>query len=102
MAKKRHTFGKKSTGFQLGGVLKILGGAAIAAAYEVFVSPMIPLSANIKNALELLLGIFLATSKGMPTMVRAAGAALATVNAYALVYPWISGAGSSSGSWFSN
>jgi len=49
MAKKRY-FGKKSKGhskaksFSFGSVLKILGGAVAAAAYEVFVSPMIPQS----------------------------------------------------------
>jgi len=98
MARKRH-YKKHSSGgmfgFSFGGALKILAGAAIAAAYEIFVSPMIPLSQNIKNWIELALGVLLMAMPRMPTMVRAAGAALATVNAYAIIYPMLSVAGSS-------
>lgn len=98
MARKKHYSKKSQSGFGFGGALKILGGAAIAAAYEIFVSPMIPLSSQIKNIVELVLGIVLMTMKGMPTIVRAGGAALATINAYQLVYPLLSGAGSSASS----
>jgi hypothetical protein len=94
MARKKR-FGKKSykksSGFSLGSALKVLSGAALAAAYEVFVSPMIPLGAQIKNIIELVLGLVLAVMPKMPTFVRSFGAALATVNAYALVYPMIAG-----------
>lgn len=103
MARRRH-YGRKHSshskmgGFNLGGALKILAGAAIAAAYEIFVSPMIPLSSTVKNIVELVLGILLMTMKGMPIIVRAGGAALATINAYQLIYPLISGSGSGTSS----
>jgi hypothetical protein len=76
-------------------------GAGVAALYEVFVSPMIPLAANIKNIIEFALGLFLAISPRMPLMVRAGGAALATINAYAFLVPLIqgSGSGSATSSW---
>lgn len=91
---KKHSSFKK--GFNMGTILNILTGAAIAAAYEIFVSPMIPLAQNIKNWLELAIGLFLAMMPKMPVMVRSAGVALATVNAYAIIYPMLSGAGSTS------
>lgn len=83
-----------------GKAVDIVIGAGVAALYEVFVSPMIPLAANIKNILEFALGLFLAISPRMPLMVRAGGAALATINAYAFLVPLIqgTGAGTSSGS----
>lgn len=89
MKHKRHTGKKSKGGFQK--VLHILGGAAIAAAYEVFVSPMIPLSRNIKNMIEFVVGLALALMPRMPVMVRAAGAALATINAFEFIVPLISG-----------
>jgi len=92
---KRKKYSKKSfskkSGFSFGNVFKILAGAAIAAAYEVFISPMIPLTQFTKNIVELILGIVLMAMPRMPMAVKAAGAALATINAYALVYPLISG-----------
>lgn len=96
--KKRHTSKTKSKGF-FGKAVDIVIGAGVAALYEVFVSPMIPLSANIKNILEFALGLFLAVSPRMPLMVRAGGAALATINAYAFLVPLIQGSsGTASGS----
>jgi len=94
---KTHRKGAKS-GFNMGGIMKILGGAAIAAVYEVFISPMIPLSATIKNVVEFVLGLLLATMRGMPTIVRAGGLALATINAFAFIAPMISGLGGGSSS----
>jgi len=90
--RKKH-FGGKRNGINFNSVIKILGGAAIVVAYEVFISPMIPLGAQIKNILELIIGMFLAVMPRMPMLVRAAGAALATVNAYALIYPMIAKSG---------
>jgi len=101
MAKRRthkRSGNKKIFGFSIGKVVQVIAGAAIAAVYEVFVSPMIPISANIKNWLELALGLFLAASPKMPTMVRAGGAALATINAYSIIMPFIAGSGGSVGS----
>lgn len=99
---KRRKSSKKSRsrskgGLGVGAVSKVLIGASVAALYEVFVSPMIPLDAMIKNILELVLGLVLATMPGVPSFIRAGGVALATINAFALVYPLISGVGASSG-----
>jgi hypothetical protein len=80
----------KSKGFTMQQAFKVLAGAAIAAVYEVFVSPMIPLADNVKNILELVVGLFLASSGKMPMPVRAFGAALATINAYSLIVPFVS------------
>jgi len=104
MARRKRYFGKKgskrskSSGFNFGAVLKILGGTVAAVAYEVFVSPMIPLSATIKNIIELVIGLALAIMPNMPTIVRGFGTALAVVNAYALIYPMIAGSGSATSS----
>jgi len=100
-SKRRSGNKGKIFGFSIGKVVSVIAGAAIAAVYEVFVSPMIPISANIKNWIELALGLFLAASPRMPTMVRAGGAALATINAYSIIMPFIagSGLGSGSGNW---
>jgi|WetSurMetagenome_2_1015567.scaffolds.fasta_scaffold872203_1 hypothetical protein len=99
MTKRKKYFGKKGkSGFSFGKALQILGGAVAAAAYEVFVSPMIPLSSMIKNIIELVVGLALALMPRMPLIVRGFGAALATVNTYALVYPMIAGSSSSSSS----
>jgi len=48
----------------------------------------------IKNLIELALGLFVASMRGMPTMVRAGGVALATINAYMLIEPFFSGGSS--------
>jgi len=85
------------SGFSFGNITKILAGAALACVWEVFVSPMIPLDGMIKNVLELGIGIALASMSSMPTMIRAGGVALATINAYMLIQPYISGMGSGSG-----
>jgi hypothetical protein len=92
--RKTRTSGMKKGFF--GKATDILLGAGIAALYEVFVSPMIPLSAMIKNIIEFAVGLFLAISPRMPMMVRAGGAALATINAYAFLVPLIQGSGSGS------
>lgn len=93
MAKKKYfKKGKGSKGF-LGKAISILVGAGVAVLYNVFISPMIPLGATIKNIIELVVGIFLASSKRMPMAVRAGGFALATINAYELIYPYIAGMG---------
>jgi hypothetical protein len=96
MARKKHFKKGSKRSLNFGSVLKILSGAALAAAYEVFVSPMIPLSAMVKNIIELVIGLALAVMPGMPMIVRGFGAALATVNTYALVYPMIAGTASGS------
>ena len=70
-------------------VTKILAGAAIAALYEVFVSPMIPLARNIKNILEMIIGIALLTMRN--TYLKSAGIALLTINAFEIIVPLIKG-----------
>jgi hypothetical protein len=93
---RTHKKGSKSGGLFGGGfmnnALKILAGAAVAVVYEVFVSPMIPLSKTIKNILEFAIGLFVAVMPKMPMMIRAGGVALATINAFELIYPFIAGA----------
>jgi hypothetical protein len=93
--KARKAFKK---GFSLGNVLKILAGAAIAAVWEIFISPMIPLGATIKNIIELAIGVILMMIPRAPMIVKATGAAMATINAYALIYPLISGLGNGTSS----
>jgi hypothetical protein len=86
MAKKKN-YRKGKKGFASGKVMQIIIGAGVAAVYEVFISPMIPLSRTIKNIVELAIGILLASMKKMPMAVRAGGAALATINAFELIVP---------------
>jgi len=92
MARKKRTSSRKS-GFSMNGAIKVLSGAALAAVYEVFVSPMIPLGDMLKNIIELVAGLILSVMPGMPMPVKAMGAALATINAYSLIVPLVSGWG---------
>ena len=94
MAKKRSYGKNKGSKGMIGKAMQILLGAGVAVAYNVFISPLIPLGATIKNIIELIVGIFLASSKRMPMIVRAGGFALATINAYELIYPYLSNMGS--------
>lgn len=94
MAKKKRSFKKGSNGF-MNKAIQVLAGAGVAVVYNVFISPMIPLGATIKNIIELIVGIYLASSKKMPMIVRAGGFALATLNAYDLIAPYIAGMGGS-------
>jgi hypothetical protein len=85
----KRTYRKAKSGFTFGNVTKVLIGAAIAALYEVFVSPLIPLDGMIKNIVELGAGLMLAGMGSMPMPVRAFGAALATINAYSLIVTFL-------------
>jgi len=94
VAKKKAKGRKRSSGnSMMSRVGKILGGAILAGVYEVFVSPMIPLRRNIKNVIEGLIGLALAVSRRVPTMVRSFGVALATINVFELAIPMIRGIG---------
>lgn len=86
--RKGHSKGKQ--GF-FKKALDIAIGAGVAALYEVFVSPRIPLARNIKNIVELIVGLVLAVMPKMPMAVRAGGAALATINAFEILVPLLSG-----------
>lgn len=107
MARKRSfkrsmkRYSRKAKSFlTFGTISKVLIGAAIAAIYEVFVSPMIPLDGMIKNIVELGAGLILASMGSMPMPVRAFGAALSIINAYSLIVPLVqnfSGTSSTSG-----
>ena len=61
MAKKRTSVKRRAKAGSMKKVTAILAGASLAALYEVFVSPMIPLARNIKNILEILIGVVLMT-----------------------------------------
>jgi hypothetical protein len=93
---KKH-YRRAKSGFSMGNITKILAGAALACVFEVFVSPMIPLDGLVKNIVELGIGIALASMSGMPTIIRAGGVALATINAFMIIQPYISGMGAESG-----
>jgi hypothetical protein len=100
MAKRKYS-GRKGTKSKSGmsKVLNIALGVGVAAIYEVFISPMIPLSRTIKNILELAIGVLLLSMKRLPSAVRAGGAALITINLFDLLVPLLSGAkGAASGS----
>jgi hypothetical protein len=89
MARKRF-YGKKGKGM-LGKAINILVGAGVAALYEVFISPRIPLARNIKNILEMVIGIVLMMMPKIPMAIRAGGAALATINAFEIIVPLMQG-----------
>ena len=91
----KRSYRKAKSGFSFGTIAKTLIGVAIVAVYEVFVSPMIPLDAMMKNILEFGIGVFL-TMQGNPTL-KSAGIALMVVNAYSLIVPYVSGMAGSSG-----
>jgi len=89
---KRKSYKAKSG--SLKSVSKILVGAGLAALYEVFVSPMIPLARNIKNLLEILIGVFLVMQPN--AYMKSAGVALITINAFEIIVPLIRGVKSKS------
>lgn len=94
MARRKYKGHKSKSGSKGGFMAKatqFLLGAAGAVAYDVFLSPMIPLSGMIKNIVEFIVGVWLAVSKRMPTYVRSFGAALAIMNAYEIITPFITG-----------
>jgi hypothetical protein len=91
MAKKKHYSNKNGNKGFMGKAIQVLVGAGVAVLYEVFVSPYIPISGMIKNLVEMIIGIFLASNKKMPMIVRAGGTALAIVNAYELIAPYVQG-----------
>lgn len=98
MARKRR-FGKRSSsskGFGMNKIVNVAIGVAGVALYEVFISPMIPLSTMIKNIVELVVGIILIAMPKIPSMLKAVGGAMVTINAFQLIYPLIAGMGSSS------
>jgi hypothetical protein len=84
----------RSGGFSMGGVTKILIGAGIAALYEVYVSPMIPIGGFIKNVAELTFGLLLMAMPRLPMPVKAFGTALAIINAYSLIVSYLPSGGS--------
>lgn len=92
----RKFYRKAKKGITFGNVTKVLIGAALAAVYEIFVSPMVPLNGMLKNIVELGAGLFIASMPGVPMFFRAFGAALATINAYSLVISYLPSGGSSS------
>ena len=89
---------RKSGSFSMGSVVKVVIGAGIAALYEIFVSPMIPLSGMVKNLLEMGIGAFLMMGR-FPMPIKAFGAAMLTINAYSTIVSFLP-AGGSSGSNF--
>lgn len=97
MAKKKKKTYRKSNKGILSKALNILMGAAVAGVYEVLISPRIPLSRNIKNILEMVIGLIVAAMPKLPMAVRAGGAALATINAFEIVVPLIAGMSSGKG-----
>lgn len=97
MAKKKgHK--KSSSKFSIKSALKVVVGAGLAIAYEVFVSPIIPLSRNIKNMVELAIGLLLLVLPKMPMPVRAFGGALATINLFEIGVPMLANLKSGVGS----
>ena len=84
---KSRSVGKVS----MAGVKKIAIGVAGVIAYELFLSPMIPLTSMTKNILEMLVGIVLLVSPKMPPVLRAVGGAMATINLFQLATPVVAG-----------
>jgi len=84
MAKKKSR-SRRYGPFSAGNAMKALVGTGVASLYEVFVSPMIPLAATIKNTIELVVGILLSVWKKMPMPVRSFGMAMTVINGYSLL-----------------
>jgi hypothetical protein len=98
----KRTSRRVKSGFTFGSVSKIVLGIGLAALYEVFVSPMLPIAGQLKNIVEFAIGIALMSMSGMPSYVKSFGMALAIINGYSLVVPYISGLNgnsSSTGAW---
>jgi hypothetical protein len=91
----RKFYRKVKSGFTMGNITKIIIGSTLAALYELYLSPMIPIGGMIKNLVELGLGIFLASGH-FPMPVKAFGMALSVINAYSLVMTYLPSGGSSS------
>jgi len=90
MARKRRTSRKsKSQSTFKGGFMQkamdVILGAGVAFIYDKWISPMIPISGMIKDIIELVLGIVVASMPRLPRAVRVGGLALAIMNAYSLI-----------------
>jgi hypothetical protein len=94
---RRKTRSNKKSGIKGGmsKVVNVLLGIAGAVAYEVFISPIIPLSRNIKNMVELVIGIILMVMPRVPKILKATGMALVVINGFEILVPLVSGAKSS-------
>jgi hypothetical protein len=97
----KRTSRRAKSGFTFGNVSKIVIGVGLAALYEVYISPMLPIAGQLKNIVEFVIGIALMAMPNMPSYVKAFGMALAVINGYSLIVPYISGISSSSnnGAW---
>lgn len=91
----KKAYRKVKSGLTFGNITKVFIGAGLAALYEVFVSPMIPIDGLVKNLLELAMGVFLMVGR-FPMPIKAFGAALATINAYGLIMAYMPGLGNTS------
>lgn len=80
----KKAYRKVKSGLSFGNVTKILIGAGLAVVYNVYVSPLIPVSGMLKNVLEFGIGLYLAVGR-FPMPVKAFGAALATLEAYSFI-----------------
>jgi hypothetical protein len=83
---------KKRSTLSYNRAAKIVIGAGVAALYEIFISPRIPIGGTMQNVIELVLGLIIAGTPGIPMAIKAGGAALATINAFQLITPLISSA----------
>lgn len=102
MARRHKKRSKKSMGGMgniFSKVMNIGIGALGAVAWEMWVSPLIPIGGMVKNLIEIVVGIVLAGMRGMPSMVRSGGIALATINAYQIIASFMSGTTSSESAW---
>jgi len=80
MAKYRKHKSRKSSGGGMGGIVKILIGVAVAILIQVFAVPYIPIANGlVKSLIVVAVGILLMTFRGVPSFVKAGGAALATI-----------------------
>ena len=87
--KKRYSAARK--GFNVSSIMNMAIGVGIVVLYEVFVSPLIPLSTMTKNIVELGVGLVVMSMPRMPTYVRSAAMALSVVNLFQLLVPLAAG-----------
>jgi len=98
MARHKRKHSRKSSGGGMSGIVKILIGVAVAILIQVFAVPYIPIANGlVKSLIVVAIGVLLMTMGGMPSFVKAGGAALATIELATVLRGFFGGASTTSG-----
>lgn len=91
MTKKRKSYSRKRSGGVGNLLMKGVMGAVVVVGYEALISPLIPATGTTKNIVEMAIGGLMATTRGMPPLIKEGGKMLIGINAVQLIAPLMGG-----------